>query len=107
VVRVCRRVRKAQCRLLDHSVRLGQAAGVLAQMLFPGRDTEDFYELVRPLSVAVQLPARPARLESRPAELPHRLQEVRLPFRIDGVVDAMRTGPVLGSGSKAIRASVQ
>ena len=60
---------------------------MLAQVLLPGRNAEDLDKTIRPLSVAVHLPARTPSPESRPPELAHRLQEGWLPLWCDGVVD--------------------
>jgi hypothetical protein len=91
-----RRVRKRQRRLRNRPVRLGLAASVLAQVLLPGRNAEDLDELVRSLSVPLQLPTRPSSLESRPVQMPPRLQECRLPLRRDGVVDVDQNGSGVG-----------
>jgi hypothetical protein len=45
-----------------------------------------------------QLPARAPGPRSKPAQLPRRLQEGRLPVRRDGVVDSDQDGPGLGLG---------
>ena len=71
---------------------------MLAQVLLPGRNAELLNESIRSLSVAVQLPARPPCPESRPAELPHRLQEGRLTLRRDGVVDGDQDRSAVGLG---------
>src|SRR5215211_7202920 len=88
----CRRIREGQRRLLDLSVDRGQPAGVLTEMLLPGRDAEQLQKAVRSVAVSIQLPARRPGSASRKAKLIHRLQEGRLPLRRDRVLDCDHDG---------------
>src|SRR5215204_310694 len=95
-----RGVRERQRRFLDRLVRCGQAALVLAEVFLPGGDAKHLDESVRLFTVAVQLPARRSRAESRLAELPHGLEEGQLLFRSDGVVDRDQDGSGVWLGVK-------
>ena len=62
-----RRIGEGERSLLDRLVPCGQAALVLAEMFFPGRDAEYLGELVRSFTVSIQLPAGCSGSESRSA----------------------------------------
>src|SRR5918994_2756907 len=76
-------IRERQRGLLDLSIGGGQASIVLAQVFLPRGNTEELDETVRALAVPEQLPAYRPGLQSRAAQVLHRLQECRLALRRD------------------------
>jgi hypothetical protein len=91
-----RRIGKGQRCLLDLLIRCGQAASVLALVLLPRADAEELDEAVRSVGVPVQLPPGCACPASRPTEVLHRLQELRLPLWRNGEVDGDQDRPGVG-----------